>query len=648
MVTGTVFEFGEFKLDGEGFELRRGDRVLKLERKPMELLLLLAERSGHVVTRTEIAERLWEREVFVDTEHGINTAVRKIRQVLGDDPEQPRFVQTVTGRGYRFIAPVSGSAPAAASAAPAEEVDDAPPVIAPGLTAQTGQSDLDKTKLIAASSKSGHRALWVGVMGAGVAILCLMLAIRSAAILSYVRGGAHIRGGTAAPQIKSLAVIPLDNFSVEPGQEYLADGMTDELTTMLAKNSTLRVVSRTSVMQYKGAHSPLKEIAKELGVDGILEGSIARSGDKVHLNIQLIDAATDTHVWAESYDRDANDVVSLPRDAAQTVAKVLNSTVAPVTTRYVSAEAHDAYLHGMYLWFRGHRESHLYFEKAVELQPDYALGWSGLSDYYQEMADSGEAEPEKYMAKGEAAAIKAVELDDTLAQAHLAMSASDFIYRWNWAKAEQEIRRAMELDPRLAEAPHFYGEELIALNRTQEGIAEQKKATALDPFSRPWAMAKAYVMARQYDDAIREAQERLISLPHEDSLYGYLAVAYRCKGMQKESIEMEERALKEEGMKTSAEEVRRAYQRGGYEGTLLLAIQHHVQESTKHYSSPYEMAVLYAQLGRREEAIKQLQKAYEQHEPPLLWLQTEPALDFLHGDERYRAIIRKVGLPPAY
>ncbi|HEV7216070.1 MAG TPA: winged helix-turn-helix domain-containing protein, partial [Chloroflexota bacterium] len=432
-MVSSIFEFGDFKLDSGRFELSRAGRSVKLERKPMELLILLAARNDDLVTRTEIAERLWDKEVFVDTEHGINTAIRKIRHVLGDDFEEPRFVQTVMGKGYRFV-----GAAVAVEAAPAEI-----------------PTPLSKPwpPLKDAVSASGAA---LELPGAGPAPVPrkprLLIWIAPSAVLALLIVGVGLRAHgrkSAAPksEITSLAVLPLDNLSGDPAQNYFADGMTDELTTMLARNSTLRIVSRTSAMQYKGAHRPLRDIARALGVDGVIEGSVARADGKVHMTLQLIDAPTDTHLWADSYDRSNNDVAALPGEAAQAIAKRLNSS-APMLrpARYVNPEAHDAYLRGMYLFYTNGDASGPYFKKAIELQPDYALGWAGLSGYYGSGA-GGTQDPQKALEPMEAAARKAVELDDTSPEAHLALGAALFANKWDWAGADRELLRAIELDP---------------------------------------------------------------------------------------------------------------------------------------------------------------------------------------------------------
>ena len=323
-----------------------------------------------------------------------------------------------------------------------------------------------------------------------------------------------------APAITSLAVIPLDNLSGDPSQEYFADGMTDELITMLAKNSSLRIVSRTSVMQYKGARRPLPEIARQLGVDGILEGSVSRFGNRVHMNIQLIQAPTDTHLWAESYDRDSNEAAALPHEAAEAIAKRLNSSVTSASpARYVNPEAHDAFLHGRYLWYAGQNDKAFdYFKKATQLQPDYAAGWSGLAMYYGAGAIIGYLDPAKSLAPELEAADKAVRLDDSFPEAHLGMCAAVLINAWDFKRADQECLRAIELDPEFAEAYHLRAKVLGAFNRNDEAIEAQKKATELDPAARPWAIAMAYQVARRDDEAIADVRQRLESYPEDVSL----------------------------------------------------------------------------------------------------------------------------------
>ena len=379
----------------------------------MELLMLLASREGQLVTRSEIAARLWESEVFVDTEHGINTAIRKLRYLLRDDPDNPKFIQTVIGMGYRFIAPVTAVQTPSSEAVPPEAASmepAAPDPIQPKeailAEALTGAPTLP--------SPSPRYPAWVGL----TALAALLITI------PIVTLGAHPLGerllhGNPQPVISSLAVLPLENLSGDSSQDYFADGMTDELITMLAKESSLRIVSRTSVMQYRGARRPLPEIARALHADAILEGSVSRSAHQVHMNLQLIRADTDSHLWADSYQRDANDV-ALPDEAAKAIANQLHRAVPVVkANRYVSPAAHDAYLHGNYLWFGDHmEESGAWFQKAIDLQPDYALAWAGLADYYGEGIATSVLDPRTSTVPEEQAAQRALELDPNLPQAH--------------------------------------------------------------------------------------------------------------------------------------------------------------------------------------------------------------------------------------
>jgi TolB-like protein/DNA-binding winged helix-turn-helix (wHTH) protein len=645
----TIFEFGEFSLDCDRFELCRAGRTVKLERKPMELLILLATREGDLVTRTEIAERLWGSEVFVDTEHGINTAIRKIRQTLRDDPEQPRFVQTVMGKGYRFIGPISEAQlpPAAKSRppmlVPLPESGALGAVSVPTATTPESSTGIENPR------RRSHGHVWQ-IIGGSTAIVLLTLAVALRAHRSQ-RDPAR----SATPNIQSLAVLPLDNLSGDPSQNYFADGMTDELTTMLAKNSTLHVVSRTSAMQYKGAHRPLREIAKALGVDGILEGSVERSDGKVHMTIQLIQADADTHVWAESYDRNANDVVTLPNEAAEAIAKRLRSTaVGLAPARYVNPEAHDACLRGKFFLYTNGSAAGPYFKKAIELQPDYAPGWAGLAGYYGSGAGNS-LDPQKVLEPMEAAARKAVELDDSLPEAHHVLGGALFYNKWDWAGGDRELLRAIELDPQYAEAIHRRASFLAALNRHQEAIAAQKTATEIDAFARPRALALSYVLARQYDAAITDIQQRLQSKPNDEGLLYTLYLAYRCKGMKKEAVEALEQYIAASGdntsrlgWKTSVQDVRRAWEQGGYNAILHAQINDLERKSAKQYVSPVELALLYAQLGEREKTLSLLEAGLRERNPNLLWIQCDPAYDFLHTEERYRFIIKKIGLPPAW
>lgn len=646
-----VFKFEEFELDRARYQLCRAGRNLKLEKIPMELLILLVAKNGHLVTRPEIVERLWSDQVFVDTEHGINTAIRKIRQVLRDDPERPRFVQTVTGKGYRFIAPVTEISEPSANESGTSQIVYSPDAVSSfdsgsigAQAAKMGPAEQD-TPAETNPLRNRKKTFRIAALGMVAAIGLIV-----ATIGWNVRGWRdRFQSRTTKPRIATLAVLPLENLSGDPGQDYLAAGLTDELITMLAKNSTLRIISRTSVMQYKGVHRPLRDIARELGVDGILEGSVARTETRVHMTIQLIHAPSDTHVWAESYDRNMDTIVSLPGDAAQTIAKQLKSVAASVRPhRLINPEAHDAYLRGRYYWisFKTSKAGE-YFKKAVELQPDYALGWSGLADFYGRSAMTGEGPPRVFLPQLTAAAAKALELDDSLAEAHTSAGAG-YLFNWNWERADMEFARAVELRPDFAEAHHLRSYVLAARNRMDEALEEQKRSTELDPLVRPWAMGRMFMRMRQFDAALNDARLRVAAQPEISSLRNLLSDAYWYKGMEKEAVqELEEQQLLD-GDKATAAAIRRAFHQGGYKAVMELQVSRMKQRARKRYVSPLFFAYVYGRLGLREETIHFLEEAFKEPSPRLVLIQTEPDFDFIHSDERYRAIVRGMGLPPAF
>jgi TolB-like protein/DNA-binding winged helix-turn-helix (wHTH) protein len=621
-----VYRFGDFRLDCESYELLRADRPVKLERKPMELLVLFTSRQGQLVTRDEIARRLWSSDIFVDTEHGINTAVRKLRLELRDDPAEPRFIKTVTGVGYRFVAAVITERAPGPDAVEVQRsaVDSA----VPDESAPTHRPS------------SRRRSRWpFWIIGAAAIVLLGLLAGRSLI---------KLRERSAAPVIKSLAVIPLDNFSGDPGQEYLADGMTDELITMIARNSTLRLISRTSVMQYKGAHRPLSEIARSLGVDGIVEGSIARKGDQLHMTLQLIRADTDSHIWAQNFDTDTTDE-SLAYEAARDIAKQLHSAT-PVATgqRPVSPAAHDAYLRGRYLWFSDKMlDSGAYYRQATELQPDYAAAWAGLANYYGEGIAGDALDPRTAFGPEEAAAKRAVELDPELAEARVALAAAYLIARWDWTDADRESQRAIRLDPRSGELYYFRACVLTAMGRYAGAIEAAKKSVELAPYERPTALAEMYFTARRFDEALAEVHLRLEAMPNNGDLLFTLAEIWRRKGNYKESVDAWAKASIAGGDPQSAASARRAYQQGGARGFVRWELRRRELQAKSQYISPVELAGYHAQLGERNPTLALLEEGYRQRATDMLWVENDPAFDFLNADSRFRSILRRVGRFPA-
>jgi TolB-like protein/DNA-binding winged helix-turn-helix (wHTH) protein len=610
-----TIRFGLFELDLRTRQLTKNGVKIRLPQQSIQALSLLLERPGEIVTREELRQRLWPSDVFVDFDHGLNKSIQKLRDALGDSAGSPRYIETIPRIGYRFMGPANGST---GIREPTSDTNTPPPQ----NLASANQAGI-------AGSRRARRLFMASLIGLG--------ALTSGLLIRW-----RLR---ASEPIQSLAVLPLDNLSGDSSQDYFADGMTDELITMLAKDSTLRIVSRTSVMQYRGARRPLPEIARALHADAILEGSVSRSADQVHMTLQLIRADTDSHLWAESYERNANDV-ALPDEAAKDVAKQLHRAVPIVKAiRYVSPAAHDAYLHGRYLWFSARmEESGPWFRKAIDLQPDYALAWAGLADYYGEGIAGDVLDPRTSIVPEEQAAQRALELDPNLPEAHQAMGAMFLIDRWDWADADRESLRAISLNPQDGDLYYLRACVLQAVNREAEAIDLGKKAMEIDPFSRPYALASLYVYTRQFDATLAEIRLRLEANPNNLDLLGLEMDTLRRMGKYKEAVDAWAKWHILMGDPQSAVDLRRAYERGGVRGFVRWQLDRRLLQAKSHYVSPVELASYYAQLSDKERTLALLEEGYRQRATDTLWIQGDPAYDFLHSDPRFRSIVQKTAV----
>jgi TolB-like protein/DNA-binding winged helix-turn-helix (wHTH) protein len=634
--------FGPYSLDLRSGELWKFGIRVKMGEQSFRILSLLLEAQGEMVTREEIRTKLWTKDTFVDFDHGLNSAIQRLRDCLSDSVEKPRWIETIPRRGYRFVGQVEWQEENGATPVAAKETEPPKTSITPG-----------------AAPQPVHRATRGWIVAAAILIL---LAV-GLAIGHWIGKQAEKR--QAAKMIRSLAVLPIENLSGDPSQDYFADGMTDELITMLAKNVSLRVVSRTSVMQYKGVHRPLREIASELGVDGILEGSVARSASHVHLNVQLIYAPTDAHVWAESYDRDLSRAYLLPEELSQTVAEEVKIAASPAAPpRYINPEAHDAYLRGLQFWYGNNVRGGLpYFEKAIQLQPDYAAAWGGLSNTYAVLSISGEVPSSEVKERWESAARKAVELDDSLPQAHNSMAGWYLFYARDWQRAGTESLRSLALDPHFAEGYHMYSYILTVTGRMAEAIEEEKRGAAIDPFARPFALGYAYFHARQFENAVNEFRLRIEADQADDDCHFLLSESYHFLGRDQEAFEELKQNLVLTGKKAAIPILQRAFEHGGFAAVAAWRADHYSdpRESAaaraqkpgdrslpKKYFSPFWRALATARAGRKEQTLQLLDQAYLVHDPRMIFLQNEPVFDFLHHELRYQALVQKLGLPPAY
>jgi TolB-like protein/DNA-binding winged helix-turn-helix (wHTH) protein/Tfp pilus assembly protein PilF len=623
----------DFELDPATYELRREGRRLKLERIPMELLLFLVEERGRLVTREQIIEKIWGKDVFLDADTSINSAIRKIRQVLKDDPEKPRFIHTVSGRGYRFIAPVVDLPPAVEERENASASSAVATKIAEGAPSRSAAPARRKRVWLAA-------VLTLGVL----IILALLLGTRRQLF-------------TRAAPIRSIAVLPLENLSGDQGQQYFSDGMTDALITSLAQIGSLRVISRTSSMHYLGSRQTLPEIAKELGVDAVVEGSVVRSGNRVRIDAQLIQGATDRHLWAKSYERDLQDVLALQGELARTIAaEVQIQLTAKEAARLAKAppvrpEAYEAYLEGRFFWNKRNKEavkkSIEYFNQAIQLDPGYAAAYSGLADAYITTAcgrpgglplvDAGP--------RAKAAALKAVELDESSAEAHAALGFVKACYEWDRPGAENEYRRAIALNPNYATAHHWYAALLLGW-RDQEGLDQIREALRLDPVSPNinGLFGDLLIQVRQFDKAVEQLRKTVDLDPQQYNSRVRLGLAYAQLHRYAEA-KRELQAAEEisPGSVLSFAALAYVY---GLEGKTAIAESMLPEVKTRAASAghPSVLSLAYIGLNRKDNSLLWLEQAYEQRDPYLhLDLNLEsPLLDPLRSEARFHDLERQV------
>jgi len=623
-----------YQLDLLRYELRRSDGVsVKLERQPMELLVFLAERRGQLVTREEISAKLWPDGVFVDTERGINNAIRKIRMALHDSPDEPTQLQTVVGKGYRFVGNLEvvrlkdaadGSAGAASGTQEAAHSATAPSSRSLRLLALAGTAGLLVATII------WGPLLWRSARSAG------------------------------RDPIRSIAVLPLENLSGDPSQEYFADGMTDELITDLAKIRSLRVISRTSVMQYKGTRKPLRQIADELKVDAVVEGSVARSGSQVRVTAQLIQAPADRHLWAESYQRDLGDVLALQNEVARSIAQEVRATLTPEESgnlqakRPVNPEAYQNYLLGRFFWNKwtedGARKSIGYSQQAIQADPNYALAYAGLANSYFAMGDFGVGllPPHQANTAAEQAALKAISLDETLAEGHAAIALARFHCDGDLSGVEKEFKRAIELNPGSVTAHHWYSHYLLAMGRDQEAIAEGALAYDLSPVDPEMGVHMQFLnlFLHRYDEVIEEGRKPLELDPNFAETHWLNGQAYEQKHMYKEAGQELQTAVDLSRRRTAvlAALGHLLAVSGDQRGALKLLAELNAL-SEKRYVPSYEKALIYAGLGKKDASLVELEKAYQEGSHWMFILQSDARLDGLRSDARFQRLVRRVGLP---
>src|SRR2546427_3244395 len=565
--SGGAVQFGEYELDVRGGELRKQGIRVQLQEQPFQILKILLERPGQVVTREELRKKIWPSDTFVDFDHGINNAIKRLRVTLSDSAEKPRYIETLARHGYRFIASI------------------------------------------------------------------------------------NVR------QIESVAVLPLDNLSGDPEQEYFAEGLTEALINTLTKIGALRVISRTSVMHYKKSDKTLPQIARELNVDAVVEGTVLRSGKRLRISAQLVQASTDTHLWAESYDRDLRDVLALQSEVAQAVARQVQVKVTPqeqanlAQVHCVDPEAYEAYLKGRYHWFRRPAElgkAIQYFEQAIAKDPAYAAAYAGLADCLSILALWSLVPPNEGCGKAKRLALQALQLDPGLAEAHASLAFATVHYDYDFLAAEREFERSLELSPRYAIAHHNFGWCLATMGRYEEGCTELKRAIRLDPCSSVFrfGLGVVYNRTRRYDHATEQFEKAIELDPNSPQGHWGLGLTYLNNRMYEPAIAELRKGLElSQGATVGVAFLGEAYAAAGCENEAQKILEQLKERSKHRYVTPYLVGRVYAALGKKEQALRCLETGYQERAEWMVWLKTEPQFDDLRPDPRFQDLLRRMNFP---
>lgn len=613
------YRFSGFELDLGAGELQKQGRKIRLQGQPLDILVMLLERRGEVVTREELQRRLWPADTFVDFEHSLNAAVKRLREALDDSADAPQFIETLPRRGYRFI----------------------------GMLDEGRQPASQRRRGLATLRQFAYAAIALCTLGG------VLLGLNVGGWRDLMLHGSHV------PRIQSIAVLPLENLSRDPQQEYFADGMTDALIAGLAQVRALRVISRTSILQYKRTQKPLSEIARELNVDAVVEGTVLRDGERVRITAQLVDARTDTHLWAQNYDRDLRDVLALQAGVTRSVTEEVRAQVTPQeherlirAQRAVNPQAYEAWLRGNSEWYKlteqGLRKSADYYEEAIRLDPEYAPAHLGLASSYAVLGQQEILPPQEAYAKSRAEALKALELDDELAEAHTVMGWVHRNYDWDWPGAEREFLHGLELNPGSPLVHHGYSAYLEARGRLEEALAEQKRAQELDPLNPFYNVQLGLLLIAlgRYDEALAQCRRAVEFDPSHVRAHFCVGEVYVGQRKYEQAVaEMHKAVELPKGRVDVVASLAQVYVLAGRKPEAEKLFNHVKALAKQRHISPLDIAYFYAILGQKDEAFQWLEKAYQERSPFIVTIRLNPTFDGLRDDPRYISLLRRIGLP---
>jgi TolB-like protein/DNA-binding winged helix-turn-helix (wHTH) protein/Flp pilus assembly protein TadD len=628
----SVFRFGDFDLDLASAELRRNGIRIQLQSQPLKILALLLEHAGEVVSREELRENIWPDGTFVDFEHGLNTAIRKLRKALDDDAANPKLIETIPRAGYRFIGEVTCNG---------QESN----LIESGHSAVASLESTVPSSVIA--SKRPISRNW-SVTAAATVVLIAAIAFFSWKHFSSPRQP------ISAGVIHSVAVLPLENLTGDADQEYLVDGLTDSLITNIAKIRSLAVISRTSVMAYKNTHKPMREIARELNVDAVVEGSVSESNGIMRVNAQLVRGDSDTHLWAGQFEGDLKNVLKLQSEVTESIAKQIHAEIVPSNLPDaplnfgVNSQAYEPYLRGEYFLNKRDNDSFAtaigYFQQAIAADPNFAQAYSGLADCYILQVLNGA--PAADIEKARVAAEHSLSLDEDLPEAYASLGSLHALYDRKWPNAEREFQRAIELNPSFATAHQWYAVLYLApLGRLDEALVEIEKAHELDPLSAIILTDRGFVhyLRREYSAAIQDFQKTLELDPSFVPAHFRLANTYEKLGRFDEDMQQREAIARIDKSKLSpsAEDIENAYQTGGFPAFQRVMDSNY----SKFEIVDAGFGKLRASEGNINSAFQIFFKVSEKHDTGLFYILVEPEFDPIRSDPRYENLLKQVGLP---
>ena len=619
-----VLRFGLFEVDLRSGELRKAGVRVKLHDQPFQVLTILIDRAGELVTREEIRKTLWPGDTFVDFDHGLNNAVNRLREALGDSADKPRFIETLSRRGYRFIGTINES----------REIETALPVPpVPATPQESGRLVPERRNVRRA------RYAWILWLVAVLAAIFAGMNLRSFQSRSFQT--------LASESKRSIAVLPFENLTGDANQEYFVDGMTDALITNLSKLGALRVISRTSAMHYKGTHKALPEIAHELNVNSIVEGSVARSGNRVRISAQLVVAANDQSIWVRDYNRNLQDVLQLQNELAMDVAQQVAGKLTPkeqsrlaARTRPVNPEAYEADLKGEYFLTKwsteGFEKAKQYFEQSIILDPTYSQGYAGLGEYYSIVAFLGAVPSRENYLKAEDLSRKALEIDETLVQPYVTLGMVKLFFRCDPAGAEKDLNRALELDPGSVYALDYHSYYLLKTGRTDEAISEKRRVVKHDPLAVEASSELGMYLSSvgRNDEAIQQLRKALEIDANHAATHVRLADAYTNKQQYSEAIAELKKAIALEKMPAGLAQLGDIYARSGKKQEARAVISELIEMSKRSYVSPTFIASVHARLGERGVALRWLEKARANDGTPV----SDSAFDTLRSDPRFKAL----------